>query len=438
MSKRLKKLQDRRAALVQSMRATLDVADKESRDLSAEEQTKYDAHKTELAQVAADIADEQALVEVERAMTAVQDGNAAAQRVRVEVLGDRADTPFKSLGEQLSAIVSAGSPDGHVDPRLRIGAGPTGGNTTTGSDGGYLVQKDFATELMSSGIETGVLSSRCSETEISANADGLEVPYAKNDDRRTGARWGGVRVYRRAEAETVDPSKVKLEKWSLDLEDLMGLAYVTDRLMKDGSAMASVFEEAFNEEFGFQIDDEIVNGNGVGRMLGFLNSDALVTVAKKDGQAAGSVVVENILEMWARLPARFRKDAAWLINQELEPQFPLLTIGAGAGTTPVFMPPGGLKDQPYSTIYGAPVIPIEQAAVPGTVGDISLVSLKQYKIIRKGGTERVESIHVRFVYGERAFRWTVRINGAPKLKAPITPAKGAKQLSPFIALAQRA
>lgn len=59
----------------------------------------------------------------------------------------REETPkFKSFGEQLMAIAKAGSPGGHIDNRLM---GAAGLNESVGSEGGFLVQQDFATDLFS-------------------------------------------------------------------------------------------------------------------------------------------------------------------------------------------------------------------------------------------------------------------------------------------------
>ena len=44
------------------------------------------------------------------------------------------------------------------------------------------------------------------------------------------------------------------------------------------------YNPSFAEEFGFKIDDVILNGTGSGQPLGILNSPALVTVEKKTGR----------------------------------------------------------------------------------------------------------------------------------------------------------
>lgn len=428
MRKTLKALQDRKAQLVGQMRALLDAASTENRALTAEEDTKYAALEGDLQATLRDLAREQALQEAERTATATA--------TSITDVHDRAgDAPFVSLGEQLQAVIKAGTPGGSVDPRLY--AGPSGASAAVGADGGFLIRKDFSATLISEAFETGILSQRCDSQEISANADGLEVPYVNETSRATGSRWGGVQVYRRAEADTVTATKPGLGLWECRLEDMMGLAYVTERLMQDAGAMAGVFSRAFRSEMGFKLDDEIYRGTGTGQCLGVLTSDALVTVAKETGQAADTVVAENIINMWSRLLPRSKANAVWVINTEVTPQLHQMQIGTGASGQLVYLPPGGLSGAPYGTIYGRPVLEVEQASALGDLGDIALLDLSQYMLITKGGIAEDQSIHVRFIYNERALRWTTRVNGAPKIKSALTPYKGSKTLSPFVTLAAR-
>ena len=73
---------------------------------------------------------------------------------------------FGSLGQQLAAIMRAGTPGGSIDPRLLRGAAATGLNETVPSDGGFLVQQDFATVLLQDVFQTGILASRCRRIPI--------------------------------------------------------------------------------------------------------------------------------------------------------------------------------------------------------------------------------------------------------------------------------
>lgn len=357
------------------------------------------------------------------------------------VTRDAADQPFESLGHQLRAIANAGAPRGawdgagNIDQRLH--AGPSGASANVGADGGFMIRKDYSTDLFANGFNQGAILSRCHEVEIGEGADGLEVVTIDETSRATGSRWGGVQVYRRGEADTVAASKPKFGKWESRLEDMMGLAYATDRLLQDATALGNVFSTAFNEEFTFKVEDEIYRGTGAGQCLGVLEASCLVTQAAEGGQAVDTIVAANVINMWARMPFRFRANAAWFYNIEQEPQLQQMTIGSGAGIIPVWMPPGGLSGVPYATIFGRPAIPLEQASAKGDVGDLLLGDFSQYAVIRKGGVQEEESIHVRFIYGEKAFRWTTRVNGAPKHRSAITPYKGASTVSPFVTLAAR-
>jgi len=427
MNKRLQALQKARLEKIAAMEALLNGAEAARGTgalLNEEEQKRFDALNAERSELDAHVAREHILLEAQRNAPSIQVGT------------ERETTkPFASLGEQLKAIVDAGTPGGKVDPRL-FGAA-SGASANVGSDGGFMIQKDFAIDLLNKGQESGVLSSRCDSTELSENSDSLEVLTVDETSRANGSRWGGVRIYRRAEAETVAASRPKMGTWERKLEDMMGIAYATDRLLQDAPAMAGIFQQAFSDELGFVLDDEIFRGTGVGQCQGVVGAPSTVTQAAEGGQTADTIVSANVMKMWARVPLRSRIRGIWVYNIEVEPQLGQLQIGSGTANTLVYMPPGGLSQQPFGTIYGRPAIPIEHASAIGDVGDFAFLDLSQYKLIRKGGIQQDESIHVRFLYGERAFRWITRVNGAPKWKAPLTPYKGANTLSPFVVLAAR-
>jgi HK97 family phage major capsid protein/ATP-dependent Clp endopeptidase proteolytic subunit ClpP len=343
--------------------------------------------------------------------------------------------PFRNLGEQLAAVAKS-TRQSVVDPRLmQITNAATGANEGFPSEGGFLVQQDFSSELLKRAYETGLLASRCRRIPVSGN--GLNINTVEESSRATGSRWGGVQCYWTEEAGTGTPKKPKFGRMELKLRKLMGIAYATDELLEDTTALDAVFSQAFQEEIGFMLDDAIVRGTGVGHPLGILNSDALITVSKETGQLAKTVVTENILNMWARLWARSEQSAVWFINRDVLPQLYGMQVTLGTGGAPLFMPPGGLSGSPYSTLLGRPIISIEQCETLGTVGDIVLADLSQYLLIDKGGISTAVSIHVAFLTDEQAFRFTLRVDGQPTWKEPLTPYKGTNTQSPFIVLETR-
>ena len=81
---------------------------------------------------------------------------------------------FNSFGEQMSAVMRAGMPGGAADPRL-FNAAAEGLSESVASDGGFLVQQDFSTELLQDVFETGILASRCRRIPISGNSNSIKI-----------------------------------------------------------------------------------------------------------------------------------------------------------------------------------------------------------------------------------------------------------------------
>ena len=432
----LQALRQALAALCDQQQAILDKAVGETRALTAEEKTQFDNLQTQINGLSETIKTAEA---IEARNTA---SNAAANLIirpgEVVVGENRAeDKPWESFGNFLLAVRAAAEPGVQPrdwDNRLKWMNAASGVGHTP-ADGGFLVQRDMATEIISNGYAQSQLAPLCRKVPIGENSDGLSVNVVDETSRATGSRWGGVQVYWRNEGDTVAATKPKFRRMDLPLEDLMGLLYATREMMRDVTQLGAIAGQAFSEEIAWTLDDVLMNGVGVGKPLGYLKSPALVTVAKENGQAAATIVTKNLSKMWARLWARSRGNAIWIINQDIEPELDELTIAVGtAGIEPRFVtygPDGVLR------IKGRPVKAMEQAATLGTVGDISLVDLSQYVLIDKDEMEMAESMHVRFIYGEDTFRFMYRVNGKPYWNSALTPANGSNSQSPYIALATR-
>ena len=346
--------------------------------------------------------------------------------------------PFKSFGEQLVAVTNAARAGGPVDERLLDVTKAAGLSEGVASDGGFLVQTDFAAELLKRVYEMGQITSRCRRIPISAGANGLKINALAETSRATGSRWGGITGYWAAEAAEKTASTPEFRQMELTLHKLIGLCYATDELLQDASALEEIVRQGFSEELNFLTEDAIINGTGAGQPLGIMAGPCLVSVAKETGQAAATIVAENVINMWARLWARSRPSSVWLINQDIEPQLHTMSLAVGTGGVPVYLPAGGLSVSPYATLFGRPVIPVEYCQTLGTAGDIILGDFSQYLMIDKGGLESASSIHVRFIYDETAFRFVYRVDGQPAWNAALTPYKGTNTLSPFVVLAARA
>jgi HK97 family phage major capsid protein len=358
---------------------------------------------------------------------------------RIEVVPQQ---PFRTLGEQLQAIAGVALSGGtQVDNRLKWESltSATGGAVAgIASDGGYLIQKDFSTTLLTRMNDIGNIKSRVNTIPISANSDGLELYAVDETSRATGSRWGGVQVYWGAEADEATAKKPKVRRMLLELHDLIGLAYASNRLLRDASALGSIFTQAFSEEMNFMIEDALINGNGNGKPTGVLNSGAVVSVAKRTGQAAATIIYENIVDMYSRCWLRSRPSAVWVYNQDIEPQLMTMSIGVGAAGQPVYLPPGGASATPYATLMGRPAFPVEYCATLGTTGDIMLIDFSQIAAIEKDAMQSDQSIHVRFTTNENTFRFIYRYDAQPTWSSALTPFKGSASKSFAVKLDTRA
>lgn len=312
---------------------------------------------------------------------------------------------------------------------------PSGLSEGVPADGGFLVGTDRQEGVRQRDYATGQVWNRAQPITIGANSNGVTINALAETSRVNGSRWGGVLGYWLAEADEKTKSKPKFRQMEPKLKKVIALVYATDELLQDTTALTSVINATVPKELMFQKDNAAFEGSGVGKPLGITRSPALVTVAKEAGQAAATVLSQNIINMRARrwAPGSY----VWFINQDVEPQLHQMSLSIGTGGQLVYMSPGGLSGSPFGTLYGDPVIPIEHCETLGTVGDIVLADMNQYITINKGGMQTAESIHVRFVNDESVFRFVERVDGMPTWESALTPFKGTNTQSPFIALATR-
>ncbi len=426
MSKLLKALLEKKQAVLVASQAITKKAGDEARELTAEESATINANLATIESLNTQIAAERALIEAARTI----DLPGASVIVSTEDNGAKTHG-FNAFGEFLGAIVNAGRQGGSVDPRLNYkGAAPsTYGNENVGQDGGFLVPIEYATEIARHSLEDDSLLARCDDTPVSGNS--MTFP----SDETTPWGTDGVRMYWDGEADTATPTKPKIKPNTMRLSKLMGLIPLTDELIEDVAALPVYVEEKAASGIRYKCNDALLNGTGAGMPAGLLNAAALVTVTKESGQAAATFKAENAAKMFARMPAEYLGGAVWVINQDVLPQLLTMTIG----NQPIWTPPNaGLKEAPGGMLLGKPIIPSQGCQTLGTKGDVFFANFKQYRTISKrGGVQIAQSMHLYFDAGLTAIRITFRLDGQPKFKQAISPAKGSNSLSPYVVIENR-
>lgn len=437
MNKRLQALLQRKAAAVESMK-TIRAAAGEA-IFTAEQTTAFEAARTEAEQLNAAIGQEQAAIEAERSMGAVHVLDAGSIIVGQDRRELDASHGFQHFGQFLASVRGAAIRPSAADERLMIGAAATTyANESTGADGGFLVPPQYSTEIMSVIEAQESLLARCRQIPVT----GSEFKFPASEATAHGTT--GVQAYWDSEADTINQTKPVFQNRSIKLDRLTALCPVTEESLEDASAIGAWVQMEAGEKMAFKVSDAILNGTGAGQPLGIVAAPGTVSVAKETSQVAATIVAENVLKMWSRMPARNRANAVWLVHSDCEVQLPQLNfkIKNVAGTEnvgglPVYLPPTGLSQSPYGTLLGRPVVTVESCAALGTVGDFNLADMSQYIAIVKGAVKADQSMHFYFDQNMRAFRFVMRMGGQPWLSAAISRKNGSSTQSHFVTLATR-
>jgi HK97 family phage major capsid protein len=354
----------------------------------------------------------------------------------VRVLGERLlDSPtfgFKTQTEFYTEVWKWGTPGvSSDDERMKVLSAASGASQGTGADLGFLVPDEFRDSIWD-GIHNDVNSLVSETDQYTVVGESLTLLANAEKSRATGSRHGGIRGYWIAEAAQMTSSTPKLRKVRIEPHELAVFSYVTDRLLRNGGpAVEQYVTRAAIEELSFLIGDSIVNGTGVGKPKGILNSTCRVTQAAISGQGTSTLVAGNFYDMYSRMLPRAIPGAKWLINIDTMPQIMRLKDDEGRL---IWLQDMRLNNAPFGTILGLPVQPTEYNATLGTEGDVILANLNYYLTGTRGGVRSGQSIHLRFDYNETAFRFLTEVDGQPWLASAITPFKGSATLSAFVTL----
>ncbi|MEM7619773.1 MAG: phage major capsid protein [Pseudomonadota bacterium] len=440
----LRELVAERDALKVEGSGLLDVAERENRKLSAEEDARFVEIETQLADLSSKISDAQHMAERRANMQAVETHSITGQSLpglpmsasEIHVRQDRSQLDpacgFQSIAEFASAVLRANpqTPNSQLDQRLAgMYAAPTNFHRETASDDGYLVPPEFRDQIWKLVFEQDGLINMIDAKPTSKNQ--------VNDNVDESTPWGssGVKAYWRSEGGQMTPTRKSVKPRSIILDELYAFVLATDELLEDAPRLNSLLTEDAARAINWTLDDAIIYGNGVGQPLGYFESPALVSVPKETGQTADTIVSENIANMYARLLPESQARCMWMANINVLPQLMHLKIGDNLIWTP---PSEGFRSSPGGFLLGRPLKFTQHAKTLGDRGDLQLIDPKGYYGLRKtGGVKFATSIHLYFDYGQQAFRWTVRFGGQPHLSAPVSPNNGSETLSHFIVLDAR-
>jgi HK97 family phage major capsid protein len=361
---------------------------------------------------------------------------------------------FRGHGDFAMAVYQQ-AVNGMVDDRLsRILGFQAAMDHNTPQTGGFLMppvfNRNIYTHMMGSRIN---LMAMCDlypiigaiSIEFTANAETSRVP---------GSRWGGISSAWVEDGTAMTDSQPKVRNLELRPRQLATFVKVNNTLLQNADTLEAYLDRAAVDDQIQTINNAILRGDGVAKPKGFFTGSSggsFVSIAKESGQAANTIVDDNVHKMWAR--CLDEENAIWLINRDAVPELDALAATGVSGTIPVML--ANVNGYPTMAVpgpqmlKGRPTRRLEQCATLGTQGDIVLANMSGYAMAYRArgdagtvdgepGIQKDMSMHLEFDKNRICFRYIIAVNGEAWLQTAITPEQGTSVLSHFIVLDTRA
>ncbi len=434
----VKELKERRASKQEELVALQEKVESEDRAYTEEEDDKFDTLEQDIAQL------DKRIKRAEKATETMalddddtdDDGDTRGDKrdidIRVgketaEKAAERADGGFKTPREFCLSVMQTYQRGRITDERLEERAvGSDEQSTFNDAYGGFLVPEAWEPDMMTLSPEGDPMGGRV--TRLPMSSPTVKFP-ARVDKDHSNSVTGGIRAYRRAEADTVSSSRMTVEQIQYNAEPLMAIAYATNELLTDSPiSFAALIEQGMNQEITSKTIDERMNGTGVGQFTGILNAACTIS---EDRDTADQISGDDVLQM--RMQAWNYGNCIWMTNHDCLVQLVNAHITLSNEDFAVYKP-SDREDVP-DTILGRPVVYSEYVPALGSKGDLTLANWGEYLEGLYQSPKTDSSVHVRFENNEKAFKIVARNDGAPWWTSSLTPKNGSNNLSPFVVLA---
>lgn len=303
------------------------------------------------------------------------------------------------------------------------------------ASGGFLVPEAFRAELLSLSLEASVVRPRARIVPMETSR--VIYPYI-DDTSHTANVFGGVQGHWTPESGSMTDVAATFGRLALEAWKLTAFANVPNELIADSAISFEAFiRSTFPQALAYFADVAFLSGNGAGQPLGILTDGnaAKVEVPEESGQAAGTIVWENLVKMYSRMLPQSLGSAVWLVSPATFAELATMALSVGTGGGPIWINNG--VGGPPGTILGRPIVISEKVPNLGEAGDVNFIDFSYYLVGDRQAMTVASSEHFRFQNGETSFKFVERLDGRPWLQSALTPRNGGDTLSPFVSLAER-
>ena len=335
------------------------------------------------------------------------------------------DGGFSGIGEIMSALFKKSRGEGY-DERLKplqIKAATQIG-TTIPSEGGFMIPTMFVERALNENLQDTVLLQNCDRQLM--NVNDMDVPAFKDDDHSAtapfGITWGQI-----AEGAAFGTTQgTPFRSMHLSAKKSGALFAVNNEWLADSSTgVRQRLENIWMASLRWYVENMLWAGTGAGECLGALNGGGNVSIPIESGQADNSLVVENIVNMWARLRPGSHNRAIWACNATCFPNLATLSLSVGTGGGSVgILQNLSIAGAPATGIFGRPLYMSEHLPSIGNAGDIVLLDPTLYLLGDRQQVTLDVSPHLKFDYDQTVFRASCRVDAQPVYSSPLTPKNG--------------
>lgn len=294
--KKLLELRQKKADLTSQMRSMLDKSEQEKRSLSEDEAKQFDAIKTQVDSLNAEIKRFEDLADQERQAP----GQPPSQ-----------DERSKNTNAELRSYILTG------ETRAL--------STATGADGGYTVIPELDTEVMRQLQDDSVMRQLAT------------VKTTKTNEYQKLVSVGGATVNRGTEGEArTETSTPKLEEVSIKLFPIYAYPRTTQEILDFSEVdILGWLTSEIADTFTNTEEDDFVNGDGTKKAKGFLTYPRAETGDKTrpfgtlEKVVTPAVTADGLIDILYKLKSKYRKNAAWIMNSNSAATLQKLKNGNG-------------------------------------------------------------------------------------------------------------
>jgi HK97 family phage major capsid protein len=317
---------------------------------------------------------------------------------------------------------------GEINARQKAALGESSGVT-----GGYTVPPQFAEKIMAIIAEETFIRPRAFVQPMTSAS--LQIPYLDITTAQAAgvsAFFGGMQATWTAEAQTRQEYEPQFKQMELRPWELSAYSVSSNVLLQDAIGGFETFlMQLFAKVIGWTEEYAFLQGNGVGKPLGMLNtSGPLVTTTRVSG---GKISYGDVANLMSRLLPSSLARAIWVVHPYGLAD--LVQLRDTAGRVVWVNALAGAQENVPGYLFGRPVYISEKVPTYGTQGDLSLLDPGLYVIGDRMALEVAASEHVNFLKNQMTWRVVERVDGRPWIEKAITLADGSSTVSPFVTIA---